>query len=244
MHRVILTGGPALTRDAYAHIIEGSTFLSVQAQIPALDDALTQLPSTGPDILLIDSLALAPRPRTGTLLALHQAASQTALAVVGDILAEDISSLLHVGVTGILSHDLDATPFLVALDLVCRGGLVVSSAPVAARTSPTLVDPQLDQLSTRERQVLALVASQADNNELAQLLGLSPFTVKSHVNRILRKLGVSTRAQLVTIAYESGLVTPGLPVGHPGCAPGTAAAVSGTRPRSTAPSSKSLLRHG
>ncbi|MDO0916638.1 LuxR C-terminal-related transcriptional regulator [Streptomyces sp. DT2A-34] len=73
--------------------------------------------------------------------------------------------------------------------------------------------PVLDQLSARERQILILVATQPDNNALARLLGLSPLTVKSHVNRILRKFGVSTRAQLVAIAYESGLVTPGLPVG-------------------------------
>ncbi|MFF5965168.1 LuxR C-terminal-related transcriptional regulator [Streptomyces collinus] len=211
MHRVILTGGPALMRDAYAHIIEGSPLLTVQAQVPALDDALTQLPSLRPDILLIDALAFAPRPRTATLLALRQAAPRTALAVVGDTPAEDISSLLNAGVTGILSHDVEATPFMVALDLVRRGGLVISSAPPAARTSPILPNPLLEQLSTRERQVLALVASQADNKALAQLLGLSPLTVKSHVSRILRKLGASTRAQLVAIAYESGLVTPGLP---------------------------------
>jgi DNA-binding NarL/FixJ family response regulator len=217
MHRVILTGGPALMRDAYAHIIEGSSLLTVQAQVPALDDALTQLPSLRPDILLIDSLAFAPRPRTATLLALQQAATRTALAVVGDTPAEDISSLLNAGVTGILSHDLEATPFTVALELVRRGGLVISSAPAAARTTPILPNPLLDQLSARERQVLALVASQADNKALAQLLGLSPLTVKSHVNRILRKLGASTRAQLVAIAYESGLVTPGLPAAHAAC---------------------------
>jgi DNA-binding NarL/FixJ family response regulator len=203
-------------RDAYAHIIEGSNLLTVQAQIPALADALAQLPSLKPDILLIDSLALCPHPRTTTLMALRLAASQSALAVVGDPPSGDISSLLNVGVTGILSHDVEATPFVVALDLVSRGALVISSSAVATK-NPTPLNPLLDQLSTRERQVLALVASQADNGALAQVLGLSPLTVKTHVNRILRKLGASTRAQLVAIAYESGLVTPGLPVGDAAC---------------------------
>ncbi|MFD9327701.1 response regulator transcription factor [Streptomyces sp. NPDC060065] len=212
MHRVLLTGGPALIRDAYAHIIEGSTLLTVQAQIPALDDALDQLPSLRPDLLLIGSLALTPHPQTPTLLSLHQAAAQTTLAVVGDTPSRAISPLLHAGVTGILGHDIEATPFVMALDLVRRGGLVVSSPSTG--TTPIPPVPLLDKLSTRERQVLTLVASQADNNALAQLLGLSPLTVKTHVNRILRKLGASTRAQLVTIAYESGLVTPGLPVSH------------------------------
>lgn len=62
MHRVLLTGGPTLLREAYARIIEDSALLTVQVQIPDLAHALAQLPSMRPDILLIDALALAPSP--------------------------------------------------------------------------------------------------------------------------------------------------------------------------------------
>ncbi|TLS46468.1 DNA-binding response regulator [Streptomyces montanus] len=211
MHRVLLTAGPALTRDAYARIIEDSALLTVQAQIPDLTHALAQLPSLRPDILLIDAVALAPSPRTTTLLSLRRAAAHSRLAVIGDTPAEEISSLLRAGVTGILNPRIEAGPFVAALALISQGGTVVSSPSTTTRIFASPASPVLDQLSTRERQILALIATQPDNKTVAQLLGISPLTVKSHVNRILGKLGASSRAHLVTIAYESGLVSPGPP---------------------------------
>ncbi|MET7695634.1 response regulator transcription factor [Streptomyces sp. NPDC005483] len=215
MHRVLLTGGPALLREAYARVIEDSALLTVQAQIPDLASALAQLPSLRPDILLIDAMAMASSPRTTTLLSLRLAAARTTLAVIGETPAEEAGSLLRVGVTGILGQQMEAAAFVVALDLISRGGTVISSPSMVTRISANPPSPTLDQLSARERQVLALVATQPDNGTLARLLGISPLTVKSHVNRILRKLGASSRAHLVTIAYESGLVSPGPPTGRP-----------------------------
>ncbi|MFC7258733.1 response regulator transcription factor [Streptomyces lutosisoli] len=214
MHRVLLTDGPTLTRDAYARIIEDSALLTVQAQIPDLTQALAQLPSLRPDILLIDALALAPSPQATTLPSLRRATAHTTLAVIGDTPAEEISSLLHVGVTGILNPHIEAAPFVAALALISQGGTVISSPSTTTRISATPPSPALDQLSTREREILALMAPQPEAETLAQLLGISPLTVKSHVNRMLRKLGASSRAHLVAIAYGSGLVSPGLPAGR------------------------------
>ncbi|WP_405813414.1 response regulator transcription factor [Streptomyces sp. NBC_01390] len=208
MHRVLLTAGAALTRDAYARVIEDSALLTVQAQLPDLARALAQLPSLRPDIVLIDAAALTPSPRTTTLLSLRRAATHSALAVIGDIPGEETGSLLRVGVTGILNPRIEAAPFVAALTLIGQGGTVISSPSSTTRIPATPPSPVLGGLSTRERQVLALIATQPDNRTLAQLLGISPLTVKSHVNRILRKLGASSRAHLVTIAYESGLVSP------------------------------------
>ena len=67
----------------------------------------------------------------------------------------------------------------------------------------------MSQLTEREREVLVLVAEGLSNEELARRLFLSPLTTKTHVSRILTKLAARDRAQLVVIAYESGLVTPG-----------------------------------
>lgn len=64
-------------------------------------------------------------------------------------------------------------------------------------------------LSEREREVLALVARGLNNTEIAEVLGLSPLTAKTHVSRIMGKLSARDRAQLVIVAYESGVVTPG-----------------------------------
>lgn len=211
MHRVLLTGGPALPREACARVIEDSVLLTVQAQIPALTDALARLPAMKPDILLVDALALAASPQSTTLRSLRRAAGHTAVAVIGGPSAEEAGSLLRLGVTGILDPHMEAAPFVMALDLIGRGGVVISSRSDVTRICAAPTTPELNRLSTRERQILALVATQPDNGTLAQLLGISPLTVKSHVNRILRKLGASSRAHLVTIAYESGLVSPGLP---------------------------------
>ncbi|WP_069741117.1 response regulator transcription factor [Streptomyces sp. EN23] len=210
MHRVVLADGPALTRDAYARVIEDSTLLTVQAQFPDLDLALAQLPSLATDILLIDTRSLISR-RATALSSLRRATALTTVAVIGDTPAEEIGSLLLAGVTGILSPYIETGPFVAALASIGQGGTVVSlpSATTAISTAPQRT--VLDQLSARERQVLALIATQPETETLARLLGISPLTVKSHVNRILRKLGASSRAHLVTIAYESGLVSPGLP---------------------------------
>jgi DNA-binding NarL/FixJ family response regulator len=159
-------------------------------------------------------MALAPSPNTTTLLSLRRAAARTTLAVIGDTPAEDVDPLLRAGVTGVLDRQMEAAPFVMALDLIGRGGTVVSSPSTGTRVAAAPPSPMLDQLSTRERQILTLVATEPDNSTLAHLLSISPLTVKSHVNRILRKLGASSRAHLVTIAYESGLVSPRLPTGR------------------------------
>ena len=76
-----------------------------------------------------------------------------------------------------------------------------------ARTAPQTT--RLDQLTEREREVVALVAEGLSNEEIAGRLYLSPATAKTHVSRAMVKLGVRDRAQLVVLAYESGLVRPG-----------------------------------
>ncbi|MEV8287789.1 response regulator transcription factor [Streptomyces niveus] len=218
MHRVLLTGGRALVRDAYARVIGASAGLTLQAQTPRLPDALAQLPSLRPDLLLIDADALPDPPVAASRSVLRQATAWTRLAVIGTIPTSDIVYFVRAGFTGILGRDIEASHFVTALDLVSGGGLVISSpgSPLDIRDARAVAPPSaLEHLSDRERQILALVATQRDNNALAQLLGLSPLTVKTHVNRILRKLGATSRAHLVAIAYESGLIVPGSPVPLP-----------------------------
>jgi DNA-binding CsgD family transcriptional regulator len=82
---------------------------------------------------------------------------------------------------------------------------------VAVYTVALATPPQLQALTDREREVLALVAAGLSNDEIAERLYVSPLTAKTHVNRAMMKLGARDRAQLVVIAYQSGLVRVGDP---------------------------------
>jgi DNA-binding NarL/FixJ family response regulator len=82
-------------------------------------------------------------------------------------------------------------------------------APAGALAAP----PELDELTAREREVLALVGTGLSNQEIAAHLVLSPLTAKTHVSRLFAKLAARDRAQLVVLAYESGLVVPGQQAG-------------------------------
>ena len=129
MHRVLLTGGPSLLREAYARIIEDSALLTVQVQIPDLAHALAQLPSLRPRTSSSSTPWhwLPPRaPRHCCPCA--EPAARTTLAVIGDTPAEEVGPLLRVGATGILGRQMEAAPFVMALDLIGRGGTVVCIA--------------------------------------------------------------------------------------------------------------------
>ncbi|MFJ8754937.1 response regulator transcription factor [Streptomyces sp. NPDC102441] len=204
MYRVLLAVGPALVRDAYAHVIAASPAFSLRAQTETLAEALTVLSTTTCDILLIETRELGGATPAA---ALRQASGQVRIVVLGNIPPAELVLLAGAGVTGVLGLYLEADEFLTALDVVCRGGMVISPAP----SPPPAPAPSvaLAPLSRREREILALVATQPDNTAIAHALGLSPFTVKTHVHRIMHKLGISSRAHLVTLAYESRLIVPG-----------------------------------
>ena len=121
------------------------------------------------------------------------------------------------GASGFLVKDTEPADLLQAVRVVARGDALLSPSvtrrlitDLATRPErPPPSDRVLAGLTEREREVLALVAEGLSNDEIAGRLFLSPLTAKTHVSRIMTKLNARDRAQLVVIAYESGLVTPG-----------------------------------
>ncbi|WP_371621528.1 response regulator transcription factor [Streptomyces sp. NBC_01116] len=215
MHRVLLTGGPTLVRDAYARVIAASPAFAHPAQTATLTDALTGL--TTCDLLLVDTQELNRGPSAAAQMRLLHATACTRVAILGHVTPAELPFLTSAGVTGVLGPYLAPDDFLTALDAICGGAMVISPAPAHTAQPPiSRIQPNSDHgtltpLTQREREVLTLIATQPDNTAIAKALDVSPLTIKSHVNRIMHKLAASSRSQLVALAYESRLITPGNP---------------------------------
>jgi DNA-binding NarL/FixJ family response regulator len=134
-------------------------------------------------------------------------------------LDEYVFGALRAGASGFLLKDVDPADLLAAIRVVASGEALLAprvtrrlieayvSRPEAAPAAPGA--DGLEELTAREREVLALVAEGLSNQEIAERLVVSPLTAKTHVSRVLMKCGARDRAQLVVLAYESGLVVPG-----------------------------------
>ena len=130
---------------------------------------------------------------------------------------EYVFAALRAGASGFLLKDVTPEELVAAIRLIADGQALL--APAAMRhlvdefvSRPSPGHPQgrlVDELTSREQEVLLLVAQGMSNAEIAGRLVMSPATAKTHVSRILTKLGLRDRAQLVIAAYESGLITPG-----------------------------------
>jgi DNA-binding NarL/FixJ family response regulator len=132
-------------------------------------------------------------------------------------LDEYIYEALRAGASGFMLSDAPPEELLAAVEVVARGDALI--APAATRSvieefirrspSPSPSPPALDELTTREREVLELLARGLSNAEIAERLVVSDGTVKTHVAHVLAKLRLRDRVQAVILAYESGMITPG-----------------------------------
>jgi DNA-binding NarL/FixJ family response regulator len=133
-------------------------------------------------------------------------------------LDENVYRAIKAGAAGFLLKDLPAEDLVAAIRHAARGSDALLAPAVtrrlverfAQRRPPTKASVRVaDELTARELEVLRLVASGLSNSEISHALGVSGATVKTHVARVLMKLGLRDRVQAVVVAYESGLVTPG-----------------------------------
>jgi DNA-binding NarL/FixJ family response regulator len=130
-----------------------------------------------------------------------------------------ISEAVRAGAAGFLVKDTEPEELLRAVRVVHDGDALLSPsvtrrimAQLASHAGPAATSPapaRLDRITDREREVLRLVGEGLNNAEIAARLFITPLTAKTHVSRIMTKLLIRDRAQLVVLAYESGLVRPG-----------------------------------
>ncbi|RKN45669.1 response regulator [Streptomyces hoynatensis] len=219
--RVLLADDQRLVRSAFAMLVESAPDMAVVGQAGTGREAVELARSARADLVVMDIRM----PDLDGIEATRRIAADEGLSGVRVLVLttfdtdEHVVEALRAGASGFLVKDTRPAELLDAIRTVAAGEALLSPGPTARLIARALRAPQapaglaapadLGGLSERERQVLALVARGLNNTEIAETLGLSPLTAKTHVSRIMGKLGARDRAQLVIAAYESGLVTPG-----------------------------------
>ncbi|MEU8399467.1 response regulator transcription factor [Nonomuraea sp. NPDC048892] len=217
--RVIIADDQALVRTGF-RLILAADGVEVTAEAADGAEAVEAARRTRPDVVLMDIRM--PRmdgiEATRRILADDAAGGTRVLILTTYDLDHYVYTALAAGASGFLLKDVTPEHLVAAVTLVRTGDALL--APAITRrlverfarrddAGPPAPHPDLSELTARELEVLRLLATGLSNVELAERLTLSPATVKTHVARILAKLGLRDRVQAVVLAYETGLVSPG-----------------------------------
>ncbi|MGH9063697.1 MAG: response regulator [Acidimicrobiales bacterium] len=221
MIRVLLADDQALLRAGFRVLVDSAPDLEVVGEAADGEAALSLARSTRADVVLMD----VRMPGMDGLEATRRICADEDLAGVKVIILttfeadEYVFDALRAGASGFLVKDTEPAELLSAIRVVAGGEALLSPRVTRRLIAELTSRPErrggtpagLAMLTDREREVMALAATGLSNDEIAAKLYLSPLTAKTHVSRAMTKLGARDRAQLVVIAYESGLVAPGRP---------------------------------
>ncbi|MFG2883307.1 response regulator [Streptomyces sp. NPDC048297] len=216
--RVLLADDQTLVRAAFAMLVESAPDMEVVGQAATGREAVQLVRAGRADLVLMDIRMpdLDGIEATRLIAADEDLAGVRVLVLTTYDTDENIVDALRAGASGFLVKDTRPADLLDAIRTVAAGEALLSPGPTARLIERFLRSPSAppptggpECLSDREREVLTLVARGLNNTEIAEALGLSPLTAKTHVSRIMGKLGARDRAQLVIVGYESGLVVPG-----------------------------------
>ncbi|WP_394434815.1 response regulator [Streptomyces sp. SGAir0957] len=222
--RVLLADDQALLRSAFRVLVDSEADMLVVGEASDGAEAVRLARSERPDVVLMDIRM----PGTDGLAATREISADPELAHVRVVMLttfevdEYVVQSLRAGASGFLGKGAEPDELLGAVRVAAAGDALLSPAATKGLIAKFLAQSdgsddtapggahaeRLAALTVREREVLVQVAGGLSNDEIAERLEVSPLTVKTHVNRAMAKLGARDRAQLVVIAYESGLVRP------------------------------------
>ncbi len=213
MIRVLLADDQALVRAGFRMVLENAGDMAVVGEAGDGAEAVELTVAQRPEVVLMD-IRMPGVDGVEATARLRAAQSPARVLVLTTFdLDEYVYAALRAGASGFLLKDTLAADLLSAIRVVARGEAVVAPT-VTRRLVDRFVTPQpapatLSRLTEREREVLGLMARGLSNTEIATGLVLSEGTVKTHVSRVLTKLGLRDRVQAVVFAYEHRLVHPG-----------------------------------
>ncbi len=217
--RVVVVDDQALVRAGFRVLVDSAPDLAVVGEAADGEEAIAVIGATDPDVVLMDVRmpVVDGLEATRRIAGSEEFGGTRVLILTTFDLDEYVFEALRAGASGFLLKDTPPGDLLAAIRVIAAGDALLApsvtrrliadfvSRPDAPLPPSTSV---LDVLTDREREVLCSVARGESNSELANALHMSTATAKTHVSRLLSKLGARDRAQLVVIAYEAGLVTP------------------------------------
>ncbi|RKR86609.1 LuxR family two component transcriptional regulator [Micromonospora pisi] len=217
MIRVLLVDDQPLLRSGFRALLDVEDDIEVVAEAADGEEGLARAKEHLPDIVLIDI----QMPVMDGIEATRRIAADPTLSEVHVViltnygLDEHVFHALRAGAAGFLVKDIVPEDLLHAIRVAARGDALLAPSITRKLINRYVTEPlntgapaRLTELTNRERETVVLVAQGLSNDQIAERMVISPLTAKTHINRAMAKLHARDRAQLVVLAYESGLVAP------------------------------------